>query len=90
VVKIFQYHALHHVAKFTFFIDLHNSALIRPGHPPASVSNSKINHNPTMVQLYDNYSFSVTVNIPFGMFTSFLANTPWSSALMKKAPTMSM
>jgi hypothetical protein len=28
------------------------------------------------------------VNIPSGMFTSFLANTPWSSVLMKMPPTM--
>jgi len=42
-----------------------------------------------MAQLYDNYRFSMMVNIPSDMFTIFLANMPWPSVLMKKAPTMS-
>ena len=67
-----------------------NAPLIRPGHPPASVSNSKKNHNPNMAQLFDNYMFSMMVNIPSGMFTSFLANIPCSSVLMKKASTLFM
>jgi hypothetical protein len=42
-----------------------------------------------MAQLYDNYMFSTMANIPFGLFTSFLANMTWSSVLMKKVPTLS-
>ena len=43
-----------------------------------------------MAQLYDNYRFPMLVNIPSGMLTSFLANLPWSSVLMKKVPTLPM